>query len=322
LATPAGEAVYLMHAEGDNALKVFAFSDGGEFRRIAQLAAPAPRTGTPFRWPDRGLGLAVAPFGHNSILLIEDFQPRTAERGLAYRIPLTSALSRVHQLTSGDIDSDGTEEVLLVDAWRAELFAIHEPADDQAPALDRIWSVEDRARISQVQIADLDRDDSLELVIPEEVAPDQPDRRPRIHVLSMRDDGSIESRAIAYPKDLGADDHAAPRGFGSIDIAYDPAEQQHLMALTTDKDLLLYRFSADWPNVAPITVRLPFSQRSSTRRGRLIDIDGDGQLDLVLGLSHSRGNAQILYGPLWEGFAQASEVGLTLDELPQLPIKP
>jgi hypothetical protein len=86
--------------------------------------------------------------------------------------------------------------------------------------------------------------------------------------------------------------------------------------LTTPDDLIVATVPPGWAGGDVPYRRLSFPSPASIRKSLLRDIDGDGYIDLVTGLRTPLGSNQIIYGPLWDGLAEANAKGLDIDQLP------
>ena len=219
-----GEPHYLMNAEGENALRVYRSSDTSGLARVTELGAPAPRVATEFSWPGQGRGLAFGPFARNTIFVITDFQPVEGSRGLAYELPLPSSLSRIHQIAAADLDGDGSDEILFVDATNSVLHAVSAPDGDELPAVQTLWRFDEGGRHRIVLPADINQDGRAELLVPEEIAPRERERSPSVTVFSVSVDGRLSPTSLAFnPSDNndGAGHEIPDRGFNAIDFAVD-----------------------------------------------------------------------------------------------------
>jgi hypothetical protein len=312
------DRLFLMNAEGENALKVFRSTPEREFGVLSFLGAPAPRVATLPDWPLAGLSLAFAPFGQNQIFLVEGFQPALGSRGVAYSLPLESKLSRIDHLDHADLDNDGSEEVLFVDRFLGRLYAVPESHEEGTlPELKQLWQAADKVRVSLAVSRDVNGDAAADVLVPESAVPSSRTDGPRVFVLINDGAGNFEPMVLPYPLEPGQNGRQYG-GIQSIDVACDESGRR-LVLVTSTREVLLLSIPENWSGGAIPHQRLAFGHNTAIRRALLKDIDGDGILDIVLGAPSKRGQAHIIYGPLWDGFAKASAAGLTIDQLPYPP---
>ena len=301
--------LYLMNAEGENALRVFAPAEDGSLARISEMGVPAPRTASFFRWPDAGLGLAVAPFGRNAIFLITEFDAAAGSRGPAWELPLESSLSRVHEITAADLDGDGSDEVLFADPWQGVLYSVSAPAEETLPEPEAIWSRAggESLRVGALLSADLDADGTPDIAVAEAVEDEDGGSYVRLLLNrgdGRRGDGRFEAHRIRYPEHPGLE--RSPKGVRSMAFAR-AADGSGLLLLSSEQGLALLRLPKGWSGEQPESRTLPFAERAAVRRLLLTDLDGDGALDAVAGHAHPDGAGYLLYGPLWDAFAARAE---------------
>ncbi|EGV19384.1 FG-GAP repeat domain-containing protein [Thiocapsa marina] len=300
--------LYLMNAEGVNALRVFEPGPDGALGLVAQMNAPAPRVAALFRWPDAGLGLAVGPFAQSRLMLIKDFQPATAERGLAYGLPLASQLSQVHQIAAADLDGDGSDEILFPEPRSHSLYVVRAPAGDEEPATEVLWAFEPGGMPRHLTIADVDGNGAPDLLVPDEVA--TPSRGAQVHVLLNDGAGQLTPASIPFPSI--EENPKGIKGIRSIAFGRDQDGSGVLLA-SAETHLALLRIPQGWSG-EPLESRVrPFASIGAIRRMLLVDLDGDGALDAVLGRTGGSESGQIFYGPLRETFDSMTAAGISID---------
>lgn len=310
--------LYLMNSEGENAIRIFRASDNLGLEQVAEVGAPAPRVATEFSWPDRGRGLAFGPFARNTIFVITGFRPLEGARGPAYELPLPSSLSRIHQIAAADLDKDGSDEILFVDATKSSLHAVSAPDEDDLPTIHTLWRFDEGGRHRLVLPADINQDGRLELLVPEEIAPKERDGSPRVTVFDVNTDNRLVPMTLSFDSredDDNTDPATFARGFNAIDFAVDKTGEG-LLLLTSENEVILALVPEGWDGEALATRRISFGARSGVRKALLRDLDGDGWLDAVIGLTTARGSNVIIYGPLWEGAARLRDSGQSLEQLP------
>jgi hypothetical protein len=297
-----------MNAEGVNALRVFEPGPGGSLGLVAQMDAPAPRVAALFRWPDAGLGLAVAPFSQSRLLLIKSFEPATAERGLAYGLPLDSQLQQIHQIAAADLDGDGSDEILFPEPRSHSLYVVRAPDGEDAPTIELLWAFERGGMPRHLTVADIDGNGAPDLLVPDEVA--TPSRGAQVHILL--NDGAGQLTPVSIPFPSTGEDAKGVKGIRSIAFGQDQDGEGYLLA-SAETHLALMRIPQGWAG-EPLEPRvLPFASLAAIRKMLLVDLDADGALDAVLGRTGGSDSGFILYGPLWETFESMTAAGMSID---------
>ncbi|UHD14529.1 FG-GAP repeat domain-containing protein [Thiocapsa bogorovii] len=300
--------LYLMNAEGVNALRVFEPGPGGSLGLVAQMNAPAPRVSAFFRWPDAGLGLAVAPFAQSTLLLIKDFKGATAARGLAYGLQLDSQLSQIHQVAAADLDGDGSDEILFPEPRSHRLNVVRAPSGDDVPTIEVLWTFEQGGMPRHIVVADADGNGTPDLLVPDEVA--TPSRRAQVNVLLNDGTGQLTPVSIPFPST--GENAKGVKGIRSIAFGQDEDGAGYLLA-AAETHLALMRIPQGWSGEALESRILPFAPVGVIRKMLLVDLDGDGALDAVLGRTGSSDSGYILYGPLWDTFESMTAAGVPID---------
>jgi hypothetical protein len=300
--------LYLMNAEGVNALRVFEPGPGGALGLVAQMNAPAPRVAALFRWPDEGLGLAVAPFAQSTLLLIKDFKAATATRGLAYGLKLDSQLSQIHQIAAADLDGDGSDEILFPEPRSHTLYVVRAPEGEDVPKIEALWTFERGGMPRHLSVADVDGNGAPDLLVPEEVGTLL--RPARLHILL--NDGAGQLTPVSIPFPLTGEDAEDVKGIRSIAFGQDQDGPGYLLA-AAETQLALMRIPRGWAGGPPESRLLPLAKPEGFRKMLLVDLDGDGSLDAVVGRTTVSDSGFILYGPLWQTFESMTAAGISVD---------
>jgi VCBS repeat protein len=279
---PGPEHFYLVNAEGDGKLRVLRPRPDGVPVEVAERLQPAPRTATPFTWPGWGLGLAVAPFGGNTLTLLKGFTPLTAG---AAQVDQLEVKGEPGHITRADVDGDGIDELLFTTRLTGQVWLMHYPGPGDRPPVPRqVWKFDRNWWPRHVIPIDVNGDGAVDLLVPQSV-------RQEISVLLNDGHGNFTlGEAIPYPGTAGI----------------------HCMAAARDRDGTLY--------LAAGGVRaLTLYRRSAGDKGKfevqslpmmtwpdwvvLQDIDGDGWLDLVAATAGAGEPSRVIFGPLWDNFS-------------------
>ncbi len=287
LRLPGDQPMWLLLGEGAGQLVTFEISAERQWLPRSQRGETAPRHGALFRWPGWGLGLAVVPFQQDYLVLYKNIDP--VKLGAAERIvvPLDSvrpSLRNAERLSVADIDGDGVDEILFATVNTNEVAMIQAPAKGKPPQIE-ILARFAAGRPWNLAVADLNKDGHLDLVVPNQTEP------VRVHLVINDGKGRFTQRVkLDYPAEWGIRRVAAARDRDGF---------LYLLGAAYE-NLTLYQVPRHWDGELPIPQRtLPFSRSSTALDLQLLDIDGDGVLDALLG---EAGAVQILYGPLWPQF--------------------
>ena len=102
------------------------------------------------------------------------------------------------------------------------------------------------------------------------------------------------------------------RGVRSIAFGRDRDGTQYLLA-SSEQHLALMRIPAGWSG-EPLESRLiPSTSRMAVRKMLLTDLDQDGWIDAVVGLSGESASGLVLWGPLSETFDAYAAAAKTID---------
>lgn len=289
--------LYLMHAEGQNLLKVFEPAADGGLSLVSELPAPSPRSGTLFHWSDWGLGLAFAPFDENSLFLIQGLDPVAARKASGYRIELRPKFGRLDQVVTTDLEGNGKEVLVFVNSWTGVISTVRRPQVGKVPEPDDLWTLEPGSRPGRVLAADVNQDGHVDLLVPDTTENRKARRPVAIHVLLNDGQGRLSEEEVVFPSRRTSE--GGMTGITGFSFGVDRDGFGYALAAGYEK-LALYRFPAGW-KTGPLEVKsLALPKPEGVGVVVIRDLDGDGSLDLLLG----RPESLIVYGPLWENFAQ------------------
>jgi hypothetical protein len=157
-------------------------------------------------------------------------------------------------------------------------------------------------------VADVDGNGTPDMLVPDEVGTTS--RPAQVHVLL--NDGAGQLTPVSIPFPLTGEDAKRVKGIRSIAFGKDQDGSGYLLA-AVETHLALMRIPQGWAG-APLESRLlPLAKPEGFRKMLLVDLDGDGLLDAVVGRTTGSDSGLILYGPLWETFESMAAAGIALD---------
>jgi hypothetical protein len=212
------------------------------------------------------------------------------------------ATAQVEALTTADIDHDGIDEILFINARQNSVNVIRYPGPDRMPKLETPWFLGKGGRAYAPVAADLDQDGDMDIMVPDQVRQD-PEGTTAITLFLNDGKGDWEIGCIKMPFPTGDKVRFQP-GILSMDFAVDHDGQGYILAAGF-QDLILIRIPPGWAGGDLPEIRLvAMPKKSGVPQIKLQDLDGDGWLDAVLanGLGAGYGG-RLIYGPLWAGFA-------------------
>lgn len=310
--------LYIMHAEGDNRLRVMAPNDRGGLDVVAESPADSPRVGTTFQWPGWGLGLAAIPFRRSAVLLLKDFDPTTASSAEAITVEFTPSFSLIEEMITADMDGDDIAEVVFPNSVTNEISVVRFPRQGGQAEVEQLWQFEPAGRSRIVVAADLNQDGHNDLLVPDQMekgplatssAAHPSDGLTAINVLLNDGSGEFELREIPYLEGAQVDG----RSTRVHSFAFAPGRDGYGYAIASgSRHLSLLRFPPRWSgNVGEVQQRsIAHPTVDAMSRLALHDLDGDGSLDAVVGRPDIEYGALVLYGPLWENFAEWTSADL------------
>ena len=276
---PGNEHRYVLNAEGEGQLKVLAPDSKAGLREIANRSQGGSFTTTAFSWPNWGTSLAVMPYQGPSWTLLKNFQADTADVDAEYTlgVPRHSVPGVV---TAADIDGDGIVELLYTTRNSRTLWRVDYPKDGQLPEPVAVWTAP-VGTPRHVVVADLNGDGALDILLPLE-------SERRIAVLLNDGKGHFTP---------GPELLVPGQAWGPAFLAIAKVEGSWLLVTDTERSLVFYRIETGSPYQYK-TIEIPLD--GGVSQLRLQDVDGDGEVDLIVVLSKLKDSLQILYGPLWQ----------------------
>jgi hypothetical protein len=285
---PGVEHRYVLSAEGQGALKML-LPDG---KRSLQEGALYPFNGpyavTAFSWPDWGISLAVAPYQGETLTILRNFQPDTARMEAEYDLAVPGQ-SVPGVVTAADVNGDGIAELLYTTRRSRTLWRVNYPKDGKPPEPIPVWTAPVGAP-RHLAVADLNGDGAVDILLPLES-----ERR----IATLLSDGKgnfTPGPELTVP--------SPSWGPARLAIAED-RDGALLLVADTEQSLMFYRIEKGNP-FRYDTVELPID--ASLNQLMLQDIDGDGELDVVMTLSVVKDSLRVLYGPLWKTLAKKLNV--------------
>lgn len=279
---PGADPRYIVSAEGEGKLKILVPDQKGgllEWKAVYPFAGPYAVT--PFAWPEWGISLAVSPYQSEVLTILRDFQPQTAETQQVY--DLVSPGHSVPSVVSvADVDGDSIPELFYTTRRSKSLWQINYPGKDQKPEPILIWTAPVGAPRHLV-MADLTGDGMPDILLPLES-----ERR----IASLINDGKghfTPGSELTVP--------GSAWGPARLAIAQD-RDGSVLLVADTEQSLVFYRIEKGNPFHYQ-ALELPID--ASLQQLRLLDLDGDGELDVLAVLSVVKDSLRVLYGPIWQG---------------------
>ncbi|MDG4549496.1 MAG: FG-GAP-like repeat-containing protein [Candidatus Contendobacter sp.] len=280
---PGVESRYVLSAEGEGVLKVLLLDGKGSLKEGATYPLDGPYAVTTFSWPGWGLSLAVAPYQGDTLTVLRNFQPDTAQVDKAYELTVPRQ-SIPGVVTFADVDNDGIAELLYTTRRSRAIWQVNYPKDGKPPEPALIWTAPVGAP-RHLAVADLNGDGAVDILLPLES-----ERR----IATLLNDGKghfTPGPELTVP--------SSAWGPARLAIAED-RDSALLLVADTEQSLMFYRIRKGNP-FRYDTVELPID--ASLRQLMLRDIDGDGELDVVMVMNVVEDSLRIVYGPLWTDLA-------------------
>lgn len=285
---PGAEQRYVLSAEGQSALKVLLPDEQGKLQEGARRPAATPFSATAFSWPDWGISLAVAPYQGETLTLLRNFQPATAKVDAEYDLSAPGH-SVPGVATPVDLDGNGVVELLYTTRRTQTLWRVDYPKDGQDPKPVEVWTAPAGAPRHLVT-ADINGDQAMDALLPLE-------SERRIAVLLNDGKGHLTpGPELPVP--------SSAWGPARLAIAED-RDGSLLLVADTEQSLMFYRIEKGNPYRFDV---IEYPLPASLNQVLLRDVDGDGELDIVVVLSVIQDALRIGYGPLWQTLAGERKV--------------
>lgn len=310
LPTDGDQARYLLFAEGSGSLRVMSLTRQGGLRAEFDLPVYSPRSGTLFRWPDWGLGVAVGPFSKSSIFLFKHFTSSGKGDVQGVEIPFTPAIARIEGVIAADLDADQVDEILFAQPLDNTVKMIRYPGAEGQPKVENLWSFEPGGRARFVVPGDVDQDGDLDLLIPDETEP--VGSVTSVNILINQGRQGWRHTPIIFPSRTRAEKgQTGIRGFA---FGIDKDGVGYALAAGYER-LVLFAIPAGWDYTTPASHSLPLtSKKLLITDAELKDVDGDGLLDAVMATG---AGGLVIYGPLWQHFELIEKDDLLAKSAPQ-----
>lgn len=297
---------YLLSAEAQRRLFAMTPDAHGGLTVAAEMAFPYARYSLPFTWPDWPNALAVATFSPASVVLLKGLDPVAGsfDRESAVRLPLKETVNPLTSLTVADLDGDQIDEILLATPATGKLWQVRYPADGGAPAMEPLWEEPPLGPVRQLIAYDLNQDGRPDLVAPAEASMVINGKVADINLLMNLGEGSLQRSVLPFrslpPTENGLAGIAGVRG-----VAANTDRDGYVYLLAAGYDHLeLFRVPKQGRPEAAASRQLPYTIPDSASRLELQDLDGDGWLDAVIARRIAGQGGLVIFGPLWDYFAQ------------------
>jgi hypothetical protein len=274
---PGTRPLYVVNAEGANALISVEAQKDGRLIELARSEHPPSVYSTAIQWPGKGVSLGVSRYESGIYDLLVDFDAERSEEAAYFEVPVQPS-DVIGQGVAVHLD-DAESPVLIVPARReSALWKISAPQGDAMPALERVWQFDEGAPRTVALHRASETSNPL-LVVPL-------DGTHRIAFLRVIDGKLEEAGELTFPARFGP---------GNLTLGTD-GDGALLIAADSDNEMVLYRLE---PGGTLDDVRAyRFSMGVGAQYFGFHDVNADGHLDLVMGLRKREDSLVVLHGPL------------------------
>jgi hypothetical protein len=299
---PGAEPLYVAAAEGSGKLLNFRVTGSGGMEVISKVPSQMPRNLEHFNWPGWGDSLVITPFELGMLELFKGYDPI---RGSAQqRIPVglgegPATILRADRVTVADIDGDNVDELLFASRSTSQLLKLSRPPEGVKPIPEVLYELGDGAP-HQVIAFDVNDDGQRDLIVPNQTEPFH------TRILMNQGHGDFRPAQTAWP-------YPVQQGLRYADIAVDHDGRAYL-AVVGFGALALYQVPKPWGETAPAPVKfIKIKAQGMSSDIILRDMDGDQDLDVVVGYASSEHGVVVIHGPLWQHMDELAAQGFTLD---------
>ena len=273
---PGERALYLVNAEGARALITVEASNDGSLSEVSRSENPPSVVSVPVQWPEYGLSLAVSRYESGVVDLLVGYDPVANDEQAYFEIALS-----IHDVAGEaavvDLTGSGVPEFIVPLRRDRSLWAIAAPEGDEAPVPEKVWRFDEGAP-RMVAVRQTAGGVPL-LLVPLDGAR-------KIALLKVEDDGLRQAGELAFPPRFGP---------GRIKMATD-RDGAVLIAADSENQLVVYRIEAG--GELDEVRAYQFSMGVGAQYFGFHDLDGDGYLDLVMGLRKREDSLVAVHGPL------------------------
>jgi len=294
----------LMSAEGAGRLYTLALAENGELSVAAEARVPFPRFTASFRWPEWGLGMAVAPFSPPSVMLLKEYDPIEVKAASRVNLPLKGTAFPLQSIAIADLDGDDIDEIILPFHQRGMLRVIRYPGPEGEIKVDSLWQTPSLGTVKHVAVADVNGDGRVDLLAPQESPKPGGIDKAFINLLLNKGNRELELIELEFPSKPRAE--GGMPGIRGLDTAVDQDGKRYILAAGYDA-YVLYQLASNVPLGSIPSRNLPFAAREAIFEVLLKDVDGDGWLDAVVARGRDEAAGLVIYGPLWDNFHEYAE---------------
>lgn len=283
--------LYLLNAEGSNQLINFSPTTEGGLKKLGSVGEHAPVQSVEFRWPGWGTSLAITPYRSDGLILLRDIDRETLEYKERIVVPMSQEKPTIREaglVDAADLDGDGIEELIFTVGINQEVMKIAYP-EDRPLQVERLAKLPRKGVPNEVLISDLNGDKAPDLVVPDKVPGGW------LHILLNDGAGHLTEYPLKNP--------FPGQELQKFSVGMGP-DGKNLLLIAGTEAIHLVTLPTQWKDssIKLDSQTVKREQREACQALSLKDLDGDGNLDAVVGLSRNGEGAWVVYGPLWEHF--------------------